>query len=158
MDGLFFNLFGNQSTDYSGNYVGLCHRDSCSAKFESSTTGTYPKLPTVSTGSFSSRDSREVSDAIGKLIRDKRPKAGYFNYMQEYTDGIMSESNTAVKRPLPLWPYSASDNVNRARNSQPGKMSIDSTCNSSITHGASRQRRGMKSPCECGRTSLREER
>ena len=45
--------------------------------------------------------------------------------MQEYTDGIMSESNTAVKRPLPLWPYSASDNVNRARNSQPGKMSID---------------------------------
>ena len=51
--------------------------------------------------------------------------AGYFNYMQEYTDGIMSESNTAVKRPLPLGPYSASDNVNRARNSQPGKMSID---------------------------------
>ena len=33
----------------------------------------------------------------------------------------MSESNTAVRRPLPLWPYSASDNVNRALNSQPGK-------------------------------------
>ena len=37
----------------------------------------------------------------------------------------MSESNTAVARPLPLWPYSASDRVNRARNSQPGKMSIN---------------------------------
>jgi hypothetical protein len=37
----------------------------------------------------------------------------------------MSESNTAVARPLPLWPYSASDNVNRARNSQPGKMAVD---------------------------------
>jgi hypothetical protein len=37
----------------------------------------------------------------------------------------MSESNTAVTRPLPLWPYSASDRVNRARNSQPGKMAIN---------------------------------
>ena len=37
----------------------------------------------------------------------------------------MSESNTAVARPLPLWPYSASDLVNRARNSQPGKMAIN---------------------------------
>ena len=67
--------------------------------------------------------SREVAAAIGELIHQKRPHAGYFNYIQEYTDGIMSESNTAVARPLPLWPYSASDNVNRARNSQPGKMS-----------------------------------
>src|SRR5664279_3219317 len=25
VDGLFFNMFGNQSTDYSGAYVGLCH-------------------------------------------------------------------------------------------------------------------------------------
>jgi hypothetical protein len=30
-----------------------------------------------------------------------------------------------VNRALPLWPYSASDNVNRARNSEPGKMSIN---------------------------------
>lgn len=62
---------------------------------------------------------------IGKLIRRKRPQAGYFNYIQEYADGIMSESNTAVARALPLWPYSASDNVNRARNSQPAKMAVD---------------------------------
>ena len=37
----------------------------------------------------------------------------------------MSESNTAVTRPLPLWPYSASDHVNRARNSQPEKMAVN---------------------------------
>jgi hypothetical protein len=37
----------------------------------------------------------------------------------------MSESNTAVGRALPLWPYSASDNVNRARNSEPGKMAFN---------------------------------
>ena len=71
------------------------------------------------------RSSLEVAQAIADLIHQKRPKAGYFNYLQETTDGIMSESNTAVARPLPLWPYSASDNVNRARNSQPGKMAIN---------------------------------
>ncbi len=38
---------------------------------------------------------------------------------------VMSESNTVVDRPLPLWPYSASDNVNRARNSEPGKMAVN---------------------------------
>ena len=77
------------------------------------------------TARFMFRSSREVAAAIGALIRQKRPQAGYFNYIQESTDGIMSESNTAVDRPLPLWPYSASDNVNRARNSQPGKMAVN---------------------------------
>ena len=125
VDGLFFNMFGNQSTDYSGNYVGLCHCDSCKAKFRKLFNREIPATPDDEYRKFLLTSSREVSEAIGKLIRDKRPAAGYFNYMQEYTDGIMSESNTAVKRPLPLWPYSASDNVNRARNSQPGKMSID---------------------------------
>jgi hypothetical protein len=37
----------------------------------------------------------------------------------------MSESNTAVGRPLPLWPYSASDNVRRALGSEPGKIAIN---------------------------------
>jgi hypothetical protein len=69
--------------------------------------------------------SREVAASIGDVIHAKRPKAGYFNYIQESTDGIMSESNTGIDRPLPLWPYSASDNVNRARNSEPGKMAVN---------------------------------
>ena len=33
VDGLFFNMFGNQSTDYGGTYVGLCHCDSCRARY-----------------------------------------------------------------------------------------------------------------------------
>jgi hypothetical protein len=32
---------------------------------------------------------REVAAEIGKLIHAKRPQAGYFNYIQESTDGIM---------------------------------------------------------------------
>jgi hypothetical protein len=125
VDGLFFNMFGNQSTDYSGNYVGLCHCDNCRAKYRKMYNREIPEKADSDYRQFLLTSGHEVSAAIGKLIRVKRPKAGYFNYMQEFTDGIMSESNTAVKRPLPLWPYSASDNVNRARNSEPGKMAID---------------------------------
>jgi hypothetical protein len=69
--------------------------------------------------------SREVASMIADLIHRKRPNAAFLTYIQDHTDGLMSESNTAVGRSLPMWPYSASDNVNRARNSHPGKMSFN---------------------------------
>ena len=125
VDGLFFNMFGNQSSDYSGRPVGLCHCDSCTRKYRQIYNKDIPERPDDDYRKFMFTSSREVAAAIGELIRRKRPQAGYFNYIQEFTDGIMSESNTAVARPLPLWPYSASDHVNRARNSEPGKMAID---------------------------------
>lgn len=125
VDGLFFNMFGNQSRDYSGRQVGLCHCDTCKRQYREKFRKEIPETPDDDYRKFMFDSSREVAAAIGDLIRTKRPQAGYFNYIQEYTDGIMSESNTAVARPLPLWPYSASDRVNRARNSQPGKMSVN---------------------------------
>jgi hypothetical protein len=125
VDGLFFNMFGNQSRDYSGRHVGLCHCDNCKKLYRQKYNKDVPQNPDDDYRAFMFTSSREVAAAIGDLIRAKRPKAGYFNYIQEYTDGIMSESNTAVARPLPLWPYSASDRVNRARDSQPSKMSVN---------------------------------
>jgi hypothetical protein len=125
VDGLFFNMFGNQSRDYSGVFVGHCHCDACRTKYRALYGKELPAQPDEQYRQFMFQSSREVAAEIGKLIRAKRPKAGYFNYIHEYTDGIMSESNTAVARPLPLWPYTSSDNVNRARNGEPSKMSIN---------------------------------
>ena len=125
VDGLFFNMFGNQTSDYSGNYVGLCHCDACRAKIRQRYGRDIPSEADAQYREFLATAVQEVSEAIGKLIREKRPAAGYFNYQREYTDGMMSESNTGVKRALPLWPLTASDNVNRARNSEPGKMAVD---------------------------------
>ena len=125
VDGLFFNMFGNQSRDYSGNYVGLCHCDSCKRKYGEMFHKEIPDKPDDDYRKFMFICSREVAASIGHEIRSKRPNAGYFNYIQESTDGIMSESNTGVERPLPLWPYSASDNVNRARNSEPSKAAVN---------------------------------
>ena len=118
-------MFGNQSRDYSGKFVGHCHCDACKRKYRTRYGKDLPKEPDEQYRQFMFDSSREVAAEIGKLIHSKRPKAGYFNYIQESTDGIMSESNTAASRPLPLWPYTSSDNVNRARNSQPSKMAVN---------------------------------
>jgi hypothetical protein len=124
VDGLFFNMFGNQSRDYSGHEVGLCHCDNCRRLYAAMFHKPIPDQPDDEYRRFMFLSSREVAASIGDVIHAKRPKAGYFNYIQESTDGIMSESNTGIDRPLPVWPYSASDNVNRARNSEPGKMAV----------------------------------
>lgn len=125
VDGLFFNMFGNQSRDYSGHEVGLCHCENCRRRYAEMFHKPIPEQPDDDYRRFMFVCSREVAASIGKLIHEKRSRAGYFNYIQESTDGIMSESNTAIDRPLPMWPYSASDNVNRARNSEPGKMAVN---------------------------------
>jgi hypothetical protein len=125
VDGLFFNMFGNQSRDYSGNLVGHCRCGACARKFRSLFGREIPETPDADYARFLSDSARDVSRRIGELIHRKRPGAGYFNYILETTDGVMSESNTAASRPLPLWPYMSSDNVNRARNSQPRSASVN---------------------------------
>ena len=125
VDGLFFNMFGNQSSDYSGNFVGHCHCDACRRKYRARFGRDLPQKMDDEYRAWIRECALDVAGRIGALIHEKRPKAGYFNYLLEHTDGVMSESNTALNRPLPLWLYSASENVNRARNSQPGKMAVN---------------------------------
>jgi hypothetical protein len=125
VDGLFFNMFGNPTTDYSGTYVGLCHCETCSREFRERFKRDLPERMDDDYRAFQHDSRLRAARRIADLIHAKRPKAGFFNYIQETTDGIMSESNTAVGRPLPLWPYTSSDHVNRARNSQPGKMAVN---------------------------------
>lgn len=125
VDGLFFNMFGNQSTDYSGVFVGHCHCDECRRLYRERFTRDLPAKMDPEYQAWMNEQRLAVAARIGELIREKRPEAGYFNYLLEHTDGVMSESNTAVNRPLPMWPYSASDNVNRARNSQPAKAAVN---------------------------------
>ncbi len=125
VDGLFFNMFGNPGSDYSGNPMGLCRCDACRTRFQARYHRPLPETADAEYREFMEASKNEVAASIGELIRRKRPRAAFLTYIQQHVDGIMSESNTAVDRPLPLWPYSASDNVNRARNSQPSKMAFN---------------------------------
>lgn len=125
VDGLFFNMFGNPATDYSGNPLGPCHCDSCQVRYRRRYGRAVPAAADADYRAFMADSSREVAAAIAELIHGKRPRAAFLTYIKDHTDGIMSESNTAARRPLPLWPYSASDNVNRALGSEPGKLPIN---------------------------------
>ncbi len=125
VDGLFFNMFGNPASDYSGNPLGPCHCDNCRQRFRARYGRELPANADAQYREFMHISSREVAAEIARLIRDKRPRAAFLTYIQEHVDGIMSESNTSVTRPLPLWLYSASDHVNRARTSEPGKMAFN---------------------------------
>ncbi len=82
VDGLFFNMFGNQSTDYSGNPVGNCHCDNCKRRFRETFSRELPEAPDEDYRAFMYECSREVAAEFGRLIHTKRPGAGYFNYLQ----------------------------------------------------------------------------
>ena len=125
VDGLFFNMFGNPATDYSGVAMGPCRCDACRARFRSRYNRDVPAAADADYRAFMSESAREVAATIAELIHRKRPRAAFLTYISDHTDGIMSESNTAVGRPLPLWPYSASDNVSRALGSEPDKVAIN---------------------------------
>ena len=125
VDGLFFNMFGNPSADYSGVAMGPCTCDACRVRFRARTGRDVPAQADADYRAFMADSAREVAATIADLIHAKRPQAAFLTYIADHTDGIMSESNTAVGRPLPLWPYSASDNVRRALGSEPGKVAIN---------------------------------
>ena len=60
VDGLFFNMFGNQSRDYSGREVGLCHCDVCSRKYRAAYGKEIPRTPDDDYRQFMFTSSREV--------------------------------------------------------------------------------------------------
>ena len=125
VDGLFFNMFGNPATDYSGVAMGPCACDACRVRFRVRTGRDVPAQADAEYRAFMADSAREVAAIIADLIHAKRPQAAFLTYIADHTDGIMSESNTAVGRPLPLWPYSASDNVSRSLGSEPDKIAIN---------------------------------
>lgn len=125
VDGLFFNWFGNIRWDYKGNDIGLCHCDECRRRFQEKYKRDIPDEPDQEYEQFLFDSSREVARRFRELIKQKRPDALFMTYIQEYTDGIVDEADFYKWRPFPRWIYSASENVNRALNTRPEKMSFN---------------------------------
>lgn len=129
VDGLFFNMFGNPATDYSGRPMGPCQCRACAEKFQARFGRPIPNdtagAASAEYRQFLADSAVEVAKKLAEVIHRIRPRAAFFTYIQEHTDGIFSESNTAIDRPLPFWLYSASLNVNRARTSEPEKMAFN---------------------------------
>jgi len=121
VDGCFFNAFSNSTTDYSGHQLGLCHCDNCERLYRERYHRDVPETADADYHAFLHDCSVSMSLAIRNVVRMKRPKAAVVGTSVEIGDIAYGEANTAVRRPLPLWPYSAGDNSNVWRNSYPDK-------------------------------------
>ncbi|MCB9281304.1 MAG: hypothetical protein H6562_20625 [Lewinellaceae bacterium] len=122
LDGLFFNWFGNITSDYKGNYIGLCHCGVCESGFRARFGRSIPDRSDRDYDAFMFDSKMAVAKKIRDLIREKRPKALFMTYIDDYTDGIVTEADFYKWRALPQWIYTASEHVNRGLNSHPDKM------------------------------------
>lgn len=121
VDGCFFNAFSNPAADYSGHPLGLCHCDNCDRLFRARFGRDVPAGPDDDYYLFLHDAGVAVSLAIRTLVKSKRPRCAVLGMAPEISDIAYGEANTSVRRPLPLWPYSASDNTNQWKNSYPDK-------------------------------------
>src|SRR6185369_564081 len=124
VDGMFFNWFGNNTNDYYGRYIGLCHCDTCESRFKQKYGRSVPDDADPEYRVFIAQSAADVAKKFRDLIHDKRPKALFMTYIEEYTDAIVSEADFYKWRPLPQWIYSASEPVNTTLNARPGKMAV----------------------------------
>ena len=125
VDGLFFNAPGSPRRTTAETATACAIAIAAKTRFQAIYHRPLPSAPDADYNRFIAAAAQEVTKNFANLIHAKRPKAGFFTYTQDYVDGTTSESNTAIGRPLPFWPYSASESVGRARDNQPSKMPIN---------------------------------
>lgn len=132
-DGIFFNMAGYQTRDYSGNYYGLCHCDNCRRVFDQMFSLPLPEKEDLDNSLyrkylvFKRRTLRAHHQKVVQLIRDLRPDICIANHRESRRGFIRQESNTAVGRALPHWQYSASANTKWAVSNYPTMVSSNTT-------------------------------
>ncbi len=117
IDGVFFNMFGYQTRDYSGRVFGLCRCEACRQEFH----GMYglalpadgeagdPAWPAYR--QFQHRTTRRMLERIAATVKGIRPDIAISTYDEHCVDVVRKESNTELDRPYPLWLYDTSENV-----------------------------------------------
>ncbi len=133
VDGIFFNMGGYQTRDYSGNHYGPCQCQNCRQRFndmfglplpqkEQTDDPVYAKYML-----FKKRTVREHKEKVDRLIQKIRPDLLIDRAFDLGHGFVRQESNTAVDRPLPNWQYSGSDNTKWVVSSYPDFISSNTT-------------------------------
>ncbi|WP_036718554.1 alpha-amylase family protein [Paenibacillus harenae] len=135
VDGVFFNMFGYQNWDYSGNYYGICYCGSCRMRFmvmygmelpdnEDRNSDLYQAYR-----KFQEETSIDMLDKIHSRIKRLNPDAAICTYHTHKVDIVRHESNTALGRSHPKWLYSAAENVMPIAGSYKDKLSSNCSIN-----------------------------
>jgi hypothetical protein len=133
VDGIFFNMGGYKTNDYSHVYHGICQCDNCRRLFrerfdlplptkEHRGDPAYRKYMV-----FTRETAREHKAKVDALIRRIRPEILIDKAFELKSGLIRQESNTGIDRGLPHWQYSGSDNTRWAVGSYPSMVSSNTT-------------------------------
>jgi hypothetical protein len=121
-DGIFYNMGGFQTRDYSHTYHGLCHCENCKRKFRDrfgQGPESGPELPAADDLQNPVYRKYKVFQDECMADLNKRLIAHVRAISEDIAiDGIdyqRIESNTELGRPLPQWQYSASSNTRNSR-------------------------------------------
>ena len=118
VDGIFFNMFGFQTKDYSNVEHGICCCPACRKAYFEFSGKELPKGEAWKTDQTYSAFKEAVVQAllskIHREVRKIRPDVAVCTYHHKDVDIIRDESNSAVDRPLPFFLYASSDNCQTA--------------------------------------------
>lgn len=133
LDGVFFNMVGYTTSDYSGVYHGICQCENCKNRFHDSTGHTLPVKADMDDPVFREYNAfkKSTADQLFKEIRQHikalKPQMMINTYAEAGVDMIASESSASISGDQE-WNYSATDNVKRVlgsyRDRSPGNLLI----------------------------------
>ncbi len=132
-DGVFFNMGGYVTHDYSGNDYGPCHCSHCREAFRARTGFDLPRRGdpegpvTRAHAAFKAEMVRAHRVRVHDFVSERWPHVCVANAFEAGRGFIRQESNTALDRPLPRWALSAAEQTSWARTSHPAMVSSNTT-------------------------------
>lgn len=127
LDGIFFNMPGYTTSDYSGVYHGICQCINCKKRFHDSTGMTLPVKEDMSDpvfrryNAFREATAKELFLQVGNFIRQQNPKLIICTYTDAGVDWTRMESSSWLT-PEYEWNYFSTDHVKRVIGSYKDRM------------------------------------
>ncbi len=120
VDGVYFNMFGYRSTDYSGRYHGICCCRNCEERFRAFSGKSLPVVENFSDPAwrdylrFQEVTTDELHKSVYDTVKQISPKTGVMG-RKWGCDFLRLETQRAVDRPQPEWAQMAGEHAKLAR-------------------------------------------
>ena len=134
IDGVFINMHGYVTSDYSYNYHGICQCSNCRERFFSMYGHEHLPIAENSEDSifrdyenFRLETVKELFIRRSEAVKAIRTNIAICNYTPEGTDIYRLESNTGIDRELPEFNYASSHHVKFVRGTWPSSMAVSNS-------------------------------
>lgn len=118
LDGIFFNMPGYTTADYSGVYHGICQCENCKKRFKDSTGMKLPVKEDMNDpvfrryNAFRKTTSEQLFTSVGNFIKKENPKLIIVTYTDAGVDMTRMESSSWLTSEYE-WNYFSTDHVKR---------------------------------------------